>query len=171
MPPFSFPSPVATIDEVPAGVQHDYPDKKLCLWELASLPAGSRTAYPSPMSEIVATPPRRVWLNLATTGVVLVVIAMVVVALVLIDKPHFGFLVGTTFVQVITSGVMIGAALTLVGVWKLPQRRAWPGIALIVWSLIALTSPAFGFLFLLPWSILALALPVIIVALVGLYRP
>jgi SAM-dependent methyltransferase len=36
-PPFGFPPPVATIDEVPAGVQHDYPDKKLCLWELASL--------------------------------------------------------------------------------------------------------------------------------------
>ncbi|HET8772557.1 MAG TPA: class I SAM-dependent methyltransferase [Thermoanaerobaculia bacterium] len=36
-PPFDFPPPVATIGEVPAGLQHDYPDKKLCLWERASL--------------------------------------------------------------------------------------------------------------------------------------
>lgn len=40
--PFAFPEPVAVIDEIPAGVMHDYPDKKLCLWELASL-----RAYPS----------------------------------------------------------------------------------------------------------------------------
>ena len=35
--PFFFPRPVAVIDEVPAGVKHDYPDKQLSLWELASL--------------------------------------------------------------------------------------------------------------------------------------
>jgi len=40
--PFAFPKPIAVIDELPAGVSHDYPDKKLCLWELASL-----RAYPS----------------------------------------------------------------------------------------------------------------------------
>jgi hypothetical protein len=40
--PFAFPEPVAVIDEIPASLRHDYPDKKLCLWDLASL-----RAYPS----------------------------------------------------------------------------------------------------------------------------
>ena len=35
--PFHFPPPLATIDEVPAGVTHDFPNKKLCLWALSSL--------------------------------------------------------------------------------------------------------------------------------------
>ncbi len=122
------------------------------------------------MSEIVAVPRRRVWLNLATTGVVLVVIAMAVSALVVVDKPDFGWLVGSAFLPVITSGVIIGSILLLVSAWKLPQRKTWRGIALILWGLIALTSPAFGIMFLFPWGVLALTLPVIIVALVGLRR-
>jgi hypothetical protein len=40
----------------------------------------------------------------------------------------------------------------------------------MVWALIALTSPAFGFLFLLPWGFLAVTLPLVIVALVGAFR-
>jgi hypothetical protein len=120
------------------------------------------------MSEIVAAPRRPVWLTVATTGVVLVVIAMAVSALVILDKEHFGWLVGSAFLPVITSGVMVGAILVLIAAWKLPQRKTWRGIALILWALIALTSPAFGFLFLFPWGVLALTLPVIIVALVGL---
>ena len=120
------------------------------------------------MSEIVAVPRRRVWLNLATTGVVLVVIAMAVSALVIVDKPRFGWLVGSAFLPVITSGVIIGGLTVFVSAWMLTQRKTWLGIALILWGLIALTSPAFGFLFLLPWGVLALTLPVIIVALAGL---
>lgn len=123
------------------------------------------------MSEIVAVPRRRVWLSLATTGVVLVVIAMAVSALVIVDKQRFGWLVGSAFLGVVTSGVILGGLTVVVSAWMLPQRKTWRGIALILWGLIALTSPAFGFLFLLPWGVLALTLPVIIVALVGLYRP
>jgi hypothetical protein len=115
--------------------------------------------------------PERTWWRLATTGVVLVVLAMAVSALVVADKQRFGWLVGSAFLPVITSGVIVGSILLLIGAWKLPQRKTWRGIALILWGLIALTSPAFGIMFLLPWGVLALALPVIIVALVGLRRP
>ena len=120
------------------------------------------------MSEIAAAPRRPLWPALATTGVVLVVLAMAVSALVIADKENFGWLVGSAFLPAITSGVMVGALLLLVAAWKLPQRRTWRGIALILWGLIALTSPAFGYLFLLPWGLLVLSLPVIIAALVGL---
>src|SRR5690242_7125380 len=91
---------------------------------------------------------KRRWLLLAKIGVALVVLAMIAVALVLIDKPHFGWMVGTLFLQIITSGVMLGALLVLIGALKLPERWTWRGVFLMVWALIALTSPAFGFLFL-----------------------
>lgn len=108
------------------------------------------------------------WLRLATIGVALVVIAMAVSFLVIADKPHFGWLVGSAFLPVITSGVIVGGILVILGAWKLPERKTWRAIALMIWGLIAITSPAFGFLFLLPWGVLALGLPVIIMALVGL---
>jgi hypothetical protein len=111
------------------------------------------------------------WLRVATIGVALVVLAMVVSFLVIADKERFGFLVGSAFLGVITSGVLVGGILVVIAAWKLPERKSWRGIALIVWGLIALTSPAFGLMFLLPWGVLALMLPVVIVALVGLRRP
>jgi hypothetical protein len=40
----------------------------------------------------------------------------------------------------------------------------------MVWALIALTSPAFGYLFLLPWGVLLVALPAVIAALVTARR-
>ena len=100
------------------------------------------------------------------TGVVLVVVAMIVVALVLVDKEHFGWMVGSTFLMVISSGVIAGGIVLLVAALKLPQRWRWQGITLIVWALIALTSPVFGFMFLLPWSVLVLTLPAVVAALV-----
>lgn len=112
----------------------------------------------------------RGWFRLAVLGVVLVLLGMGVTALVLLDKPHFGFLVGSYFVPVIASGVIVGALLVLAGVTGLPQRKTWRGIALILWGLIAVTSPLFGYLFLLPWAAMLLLLPVAIVALVGLGR-
>jgi hypothetical protein len=124
------------------------------------------------MSETMTTVarPRRGGLILAAVGLALVAIAMIFVALVLIDKEHFGELVGTMFLQVITSGVIVGSLMMLVGALMLPQRWTWRGIVLIVWSLIALTSPLFGFLFLAPWAVMLVTLPVAIVALVGLYK-
>jgi hypothetical protein len=44
----------------------------------------------------------------------------------------------------------------------LPERASWRGIVLILWAVIALTSPLFGIMFLRPWGILAIRLPLII---------
>jgi hypothetical protein len=122
------------------------------------------------MSETIPRPPRRMWLLLTAIGCTLIVVAMLVVALVIVDKPDFGWLVGTWFLEVITSGVMVGAILFTVGAWNLPERRSWRGVTLIVWGLVALTSPAFGFLFLLPWSVLVVSLPLIVAILVTRFR-
>jgi hypothetical protein len=107
--------------------------------------------------------PRRLWLVLATLGCVFVVLAMIASALVLLDKPHFGWMVGSAFLAIISSGVIAGGLLVLIA--SAGQWRTWRGIVLIVWGLIAVTSPLFGFLFLLPWSILVLMLPLVIVVL------
>ncbi len=114
--------------------------------------------------------PRRGWLIAATVGVVMVAITLIVSTLITFDKPHFGFLVGTWFLPIITSGVMAGALLLLVAAFALPERKSWRGITLIVWALIALTSPLFGLMFLLPWAVLAITLPVVIAILVALFR-
>jgi len=114
--------------------------------------------------------PRRGWLIAATTGVAMVAITLIVSTLITFDKPHFGFLVGAWFLPIITSGVMAGALLLLIAAFALPERKSWRGIALIVWALIALTSPLFGLMFLLPWALLAITLPIIIVILRALFR-
>ena len=119
---------------------------------------------------IVATRPGSRWLILAAIGCGLVILAMAVSALVIVDKETFGSLVVPIFVPVITSGVLIGSILLLVAAWKLPERKSWRGLTLIVWGLIALTSPAFGIMFLLPWSLLVLMLPFVIAAFVSLLR-
>jgi hypothetical protein len=122
------------------------------------------------LNESSAIPPRRGWLIAATAGVVLVTIALIVSALITFDKPHFGFLVGTWFLPIITSGVMAGALLLLIAAFAIPERKSWRGIALILWALIALTSPAFGLMFLLPWALLAITLPIVIAILLALFR-
>ena len=123
------------------------------------------------MSESMAVArPRRGGLVLVTVGVVLVVIALITAALVLFDKEHFGWMVGGMFLPVMTSGVIVGSLAVIVGALMLPQRKSWRAIVLVVWALIAVTSPLFGFLFLLPWCVLALMLPAVIVALRGLYK-
>jgi hypothetical protein len=114
--------------------------------------------------------PRHGWLIAATIGVVMVTITLIVSTLITFDKPHFGFLLGTWFLPIITSGVIAGALLLLVAAIALPERKSWRGIALIVWALIALSSPAFGLLFLLPWALLAITLPIVIVILRALFR-
>ncbi|HYC62381.1 MAG TPA: hypothetical protein VEK79_22705 [Thermoanaerobaculia bacterium] len=116
------------------------------------------------------TQPRRLWVILCAIGSALVTIAMIVVGLVLVDKPHFGWMVGRSFLLVITSGVMVGSLLVLSAAWMLPNRRHWRNILLMVWALIGLTSPFFGYLFLLPWAILAATLPFVIAALLSLWR-
>jgi MFS family permease len=115
-------------------------------------------------------PERRPWLFVAAIGCALVVLALVVLALVLLDKPHFGWLVGTWFLQVIMSGVMVGSVVLLVSAWKLPIRNSWRGYTLMAWALVALTSPAFGLLFLVPWGLLVVTLPVVIAIFIHLFR-
>lgn len=113
---------------------------------------------------------RRASLLITTIGCALVVFAMIVVALVILDKEHFGWLVGSMFLAVITSGVIVGGLVVLVGAWNLPQRKSWRGITLILWGIIALSSPAFGLMFLLPWGVLVALLPVVIAALSTLFK-
>jgi len=107
---------------------------------------------------------------LAIAGTGMVVLTLVTVALVILDKPRFGWLVGSMFLPWITSGVMVGSVLLLVGAWKLPERKRWQGVTLLIWALIALTSPGFGIMFLLPWGVLVLMLPFVIAAFVSLAR-
>lgn len=95
---------------------------------------------------------------------------MTVSGLVILDKARFGWLVGTWFLPVIASGCFAGAAMMLAGILKRPERWTWRGVVLLAWALIALTSPAFGFLFLLPWSVLVLTLPLVVTVFVTLFR-
>jgi hypothetical protein len=116
------------------------------------------------MNESVVRP-RRAWLITAWIGVVMVLIAMLVVAAVIIDKPHFGWMVKSLFLEFISAGVMVGGLLVLLAGFFLPERKTWRGITLMLWGLIALTSPGFGLMFLLPWGLVAAALPLVIAIL------
>src|SRR5688572_11436000 len=87
---------------------------------------------------------RRRWLMVAMIGVALVTSAMFVVALVIFAKEQFGGLVGSAFLPVITSGVLAGSIMVIVAALKLPERKSWRGIVLLVWGLVGLISPVFG---------------------------
>jgi MFS family permease len=128
------------------------------------------------MSESITThpsatiAPRRGWLITATIGVALATLAMLTIALVMLDKTHFGWMVGTWFLEIISSGMIAGGFVLLIGAAFLPERKTWRGIVLLLWGLIAVTSPAFGILFLFPWGVLALSLPLIIAILMRFFR-
>jgi drug/metabolite transporter (DMT)-like permease len=122
------------------------------------------------LNPIAATPRRRGWLILTTVGCVLVLLALLVIGLVLIDKPRFGEMVGPAFLPIITSGVMTGAILMLVGVWNLPERKSWRGRTLIIWALVSVTSPALGLMAIAPLGLVALTSPLTIAILIGLFR-
>jgi hypothetical protein len=96
---------------------------------------------------------------------------MLVTTLVLVDKEHFGWLVGSQFLQIITGTLWVGALAVAVAAFKLRAQKTWHWIALLIWALIALISPVFGFLFLLPFGIIVLSSPVVIHALIMLWRP
>jgi hypothetical protein len=105
---------------------------------------------------------KRTWLRAGVVGFVMVLLTLLTVALVILDKPHFGRLVNWAFLPVITSGVIVGGLILFVAALMQPERKTWRGITLIVWSLIAVTSPLFGIMFLLPWGLLAASTPLII---------
>jgi hypothetical protein len=121
------------------------------------------------MSEIALTEPairpRRGWLIAAWVGVIMVLIPMLIVAAVLIDKPHFGWMVQSLFLEFVSGGVMAGGLLVLIAAFFLPERKTWRGVTLMLWGLIALTSPGFGLMFLLPWAFVAAGLPLVIAIL------
>jgi hypothetical protein len=118
----------------------------------------------------ITAPTRHGWLITATVGASLSALAMVTIALVMFDKPHFGWMVGTWFLAIISAGMMVGGIVLILGAWNLPERKSWRGILLMLWGLIALTSPAFGIMFLLPWGVLALSLPFVVAILIALFR-
>jgi hypothetical protein len=124
------------------------------------------------MSEttVVTPAPERRWLNVAMTGCALVLLLMLASALVILDKPRFGWIVGRMFLPIISIGAIVGAIIMFAGAWKLPQRTKWQGLLLMAWALIAFTSPAFGYLFLLPWGVLIVLLPFVVAAFVTLRR-
>ena len=125
----------------------------------------SMTTHPS-----MAVVPRRGWLITATIGVALASLAILTIALVMLDKTHFGWMVGTWFLEIISSGMIAGGLVLLAGAAFLPERKTWRGILLLVWALVAVTSPAFGLMFLFPWGVLALSLPLIIAILMRFFR-
>ena len=112
----------------------------------------------------------RKWLTVVTFGFAAMILAFIVSALVLFDKPHFQWMVGTWFLPIMTCGVIAGGLLIIVGTLLGPARKTWRGIVLIVWGLVAVTSPAFGFLFLAPWSLLVVTIPLVVWILATLRR-
>lgn len=113
---------------------------------------------------------KRGWLIVVTIGFGFALCAMIVVGLVIVDKNHFGPLVGWAFLPVITSGVIVGGILMLIGSLLLRGQKTWQRAVLILWGLIAATSPLFGLMFLLPWGLLAASSPLIIWILVAMRR-
>ncbi len=125
----------------------------------------SMTNYPS-----TTIGPLRRWLIVATIGFALASLAMLAIALVMLDKTHFGWMVGTWFLEIISSGMIAVGLVLLAGAAFLPERKTWRGILLLVWGLVAITSPAFGLMFLFPWAVLALSLPLVIAILMRSFR-
>ena len=117
-----------------------------------------------------AVRPQRGMLIVTTIGVALAFLAMLTITLVMVDKSHFGWMVGTWFLEILSAGMLVGGFLTLIGAAFLPERKTWRGIVLLLWGLIAVTSPAFGLMFLLPWGVLALTSPLIIAILMRFFR-
>jgi hypothetical protein len=104
---------------------------------------------------------QRVWVTTAWVGCAMVVIAILAVAAVWYDKD----LVKPLFLEYLTGGVMVGGLIVFIAAWFLPERNTWRGITLMVWGLIAVTSPWFGLLFLVPWAVVAVMLPLVIAIL------
>lgn len=108
---------------------------------------------------------------MASVGFGLILFALAMVCLVLFAKEQFGWLVGSRFLGSVVALVLGGALLMIVAVLMLPaERKHWMGWAVLVWALIAITSPLFGFMFLLPWGVLFFSAPLILVVLVLWFR-
>ncbi len=71
---------------------------------------------------------------------------------------------------VIDAGVFVGGLMVFVAALTLPRKTNWRAIVLMLWGLVAVTSPLLGIMFLLSWCVLLVMLPAVIVALVQLFR-
>ena len=103
----------------------------------------------------------RKWLILATAGYALILLALMVVALSIFAKEQFQWLVGPAFLGTVVVMVLAGSIAVLIAAAALPYPRTWRTFVVIAWGLIAMTSPLFGWLFLLPWGVLLLSAPLI----------
>jgi hypothetical protein len=97
---------------------------------------------------------QRVWVTTAWVGCAMVLIAILAVAAVSFDKD----IVKPLFLEV-------GGLIVFIAAWFLPDRKNWRGITLMIWGLVAVTSPWFGLLFLVPWAVVAIGLPLVFVIL------
>lgn len=113
---------------------------------------------------------QRRWMILVATGFAMVMVAIIVVCLVIIAKAQFQWLVGSAFLGSIVGLVLLGGLLMLVATFMLPDRWSWRSILVIVWSLIAVTSPLFGIMFLMPWAVLLFASPFVVMVLWQWFR-
>lgn len=110
--------------------------------------------------------PQNGWLIASTIGVALCALAMLAVG-VATFRPE---IVGQWFLPIMAGGMVVGGFVLFVSAWFLPERKSWRGITLVLWGFVALTSPAFGWVFLYPWCLLALTLPLIVVILRKFFR-
>jgi len=104
---------------------------------------------------------QRGWVIAAWIGCIVVLIAILTVAAVTFDKE----LVKPLFLEFVSGGVMAGGLIVFIAAWFLPDRKTWRGITLMLWGLIAVTSPLFGLLFLVPWAVVAVMLPLVMIIL------
>jgi hypothetical protein len=113
---------------------------------------------------------RRAWLLCATGGFAVVAAVLLTTVAVIVDKPRFGWLVGKRFLETIVIALVLGAIAMAIGVWNANTPSDWRRWTLLTWAGIAAVSPAFGLMFVLPWSALALSAPAAIVAMYTLWR-
>lgn len=100
-------------------------------------------------------------------GFVLITLVLVVTILVLAFKPQFGWMVGPWFLPAMSIALIVGGLLMIAGAWRLRAfARPWQWTTLAVFGLIALVSPAFGFLFLAPFTLLGILWPLVLFLLV-----
>lgn len=112
----------------------------------------------------------RSWLLLAGGGLLIITGILIIVALVTVEKTRFADLTGGEFLLTIVGGLFVGALAMLVGTLKCVTGRGWRRITLIAWALLAIGSPAFGWMIILPWLAMAISLPLVIAAYYGLWQ-
>lgn len=109
-------------------------------------------------------------LALAGGGFLGTIAILVIVTLVIVDKPRFGALVGSRFLQTVVGGLLLAAVVMLFGAFTCARGYGWRKTILITWALTGLCSPAFGWIIMLPWAAMIATLPVVIAAFYGLWQ-